>query len=42
MPVQVLASLTDSDIRALFAYLRSLAPVRNRVPDPIDPAEESR
>jgi hypothetical protein len=42
MPVQMLAALEDRDIRSLFAYLRSLAPVRNRVPAPIDPPEEVR
>lgn len=39
MPVQNLASLTDEDIRALFAYLRTLKPIKNRVPQPIDPPE---
>lgn len=39
MPVPALAALTDQDIRALFAYLQSLPPVRNRVPAPIDPPE---
>jgi mono/diheme cytochrome c family protein len=39
MPVQVVANLTDPDMRALFAYLQSLAPVKNRVPAPVDPAE---
>ena len=42
MPVQMLAALSDEDIRAVFAYLRSLPPVRNRVPAPIDPAEDVR
>jgi hypothetical protein len=39
MPVQVIANLSDSDMRALFAYLQSLPPVRNRVPAPVDPPE---
>jgi hypothetical protein len=39
MPYFVVANLTDDDMRALFAYLHSLKPVRNRVPDPIDPPE---
>jgi cytochrome c553 len=39
MPTQMLAALNDEDIRSLFAYLRSLTPVRNRVPAPIDPPE---
>jgi hypothetical protein len=37
MPYFVVANLTDDDMRALFAYLQSLKPVRNRVPDPVDP-----
>jgi hypothetical protein len=40
MPFPVVASLNDEDIRSLFAYLQSLAPVRNRVPQPIDPPEQ--
>ena len=39
MPVQIIAALPDEDIRALFAYLQSLPPVKNRVPQPIDPPE---
>ena len=42
MPVHMLAALTDSDLRDLFAYMRSLPPVRNRVPAPIDPPEGQR
>ena len=42
MPVQMLAALEDQDIRALFAYLKSLPSVRNRVPAPIDPPEEAQ
>jgi hypothetical protein len=41
MPFQYVASLTDDDLKAVFAYLQSLPPVRNRVPAPIDPAEET-
>jgi hypothetical protein len=40
MPYPSVASLTDDDIRSLFAYLQSLPPVRNRVPAPIDPDEQ--
>jgi hypothetical protein len=39
MPWPVVGSLTDADIRDLFAYLQSLPPVKNRVPAPVDPAE---
>ena len=40
MPFPVYANLNDEDLRSVFAYLQSLAPVRNRVPAPIDPPEE--
>ena len=40
MPVQILAALTDEDIKSVFAYLQSLPPVKNRVPAPIDPEEK--
>jgi hypothetical protein len=39
MPYTIIANLSDDDIRSLFAYLQSLPPVRNRVPQPIDPPE---
>jgi len=41
MPYPSLAALSDEDISDLFLYLRSLAPVHNRVPSPIDPPEEA-
>ena len=42
MPVQNLAQLSDEDIRALFAYLQTLKPIKNRVPQPIDPPDSKR
>lgn len=39
MPAPVYAQLTDEDLSAVFAYLQSLAPFKNRVPTPIDPPE---
>lgn len=42
MPYRMIANLTDDDLRSVFAYLQSLAPVRNRVPAPIDPPEEGQ
>jgi cytochrome c553 len=39
MPWPVVGNLNDEDIRSLFAYLQSLPPVSNRVPQPIDPPE---
>ena len=37
MPVQSLASLTDEDLKSVYAYLRSLPPIKNHVPEPIGP-----
>jgi mono/diheme cytochrome c family protein len=39
MPYFNYAKATDEDLASLFAYLRSIPPVRNRVPQPIDPPE---
>lgn len=39
MPYFNLAKLTDGDIASMFAYLQSLPPIKNRVPQPIDPPE---
>lgn len=38
MPYQNVAKLTDDDLGALFAYLQSLPPIKNRVPQPVPPA----
>jgi mono/diheme cytochrome c family protein len=37
MPWQGLAKLTDDDLKAMFAYLQSLKPIQNKVPDPVPP-----
>jgi hypothetical protein len=42
MPAAVYAKMTDDDLRSVFAYLQSLAPVKNKVPAPIEPAEGGR
>ncbi len=39
MPYVIVGALTDPEIKALWAYLRTLPPVKNRVPQPIDPPE---
>jgi hypothetical protein len=39
MPYQSLRTGTDEDLRAIFAYLQSTTPIRNRVPQPIDPPD---
>jgi hypothetical protein len=38
MPWQMYAQLSDDDLKAIYAYLKTLAPVKNKVPDPIPPA----
>jgi len=38
MPVMVYNHFSDRDLKAIFAYLRTLPPIRNKVPDPIPPA----
>ena len=40
MPWPMIRTLTDEDLRAVFAYLQSLPPIRNRVPTPVDPDEQ--
>ena len=35
MPWQAFRNLTDGDLQAIFSYLRTVAPVHNRVPDPV-------
>jgi hypothetical protein len=37
MPWFNLALTTDKDLKAIFAYLKSLPPIRNQVPDPVPP-----
>lgn len=42
MPWPAYKNLNDPELKAIFAYLRSLTPVKNRVPQPIDPPEATR
>ena len=37
MPWTAFRNLTDDDLKAVFAYLRSIPPIVNHVPDPIPP-----
>ena len=37
MPWQSLNALTDDDLKAVYAYLRSVPAIKNRVPDPLPP-----
>jgi len=40
MPWSDIGESTDSDLKAIFAYLKSLKPINNAVPNPISPAGE--
>ena len=42
MPWPFIGTLTDEDLKSIYAYLQSVKPVRNRVPAPIDPPEAGR
>ena len=37
MPWQDFRQMTDADLKSLYAYLRTVPPVTNRVPDPRPP-----
>ena len=37
MPWEVFKAMTDDDVKAIFAYLRSLPAVKNQVPLPVVP-----
>ena len=39
MPWQVIGKMTDDDLKALFAYLRQVPAIENKVPEPIPPAQ---
>jgi mono/diheme cytochrome c family protein len=38
MPWQAVGQLTDEDLAAIFAYLKTVPPVHNSVPSPLSPA----
>lgn len=37
MPWSVYRNLTDEDLKSVFAYLRTVKPIRNQVPEPLPP-----
>lgn len=37
MPWQAIGTLSDSDLKAIFAYLKTVRPISNHVPEPISP-----
>jgi hypothetical protein len=39
MPIPMYRNFTDADLEAIFAYLQSIPPVRNQVPEPLPPPE---
>ena len=41
MPWQDIGSLKDEDLKAIFAYLRTIRPVSNHVPLPVGPHGET-
>ncbi len=41
MPWPMIGQMTDEDLKAVFAYLHSLKPISNAVPDPISPTGET-
>ena len=38
MPIPVYSQMTDADLKAMFAYLKTLPAIRNKVPEPWAPA----
>jgi cytochrome c553 len=42
MPWPMYRNLSDEDLKAIFAYLKSIPPIKNKVPDPVPPAPASR
>lgn len=40
MPWQEIGKMTDDDLRAVFAYLKSLPPIDNAIPAPIPPGQQ--
>ena len=42
MPWPVYRNLTDADLKAIYAYLRTVPPIANRVPDPVAPPDVAK
>ncbi len=38
MPWNWIGKMTDEDLKAVYAYLNTVPPIKNRVPDPVPPA----
>ncbi len=42
MPWNWIGQMTDDDLKAVYAYLKTVPPVRNKVPDPVAPAPPAK
>jgi hypothetical protein len=42
MPWPAFRNLKDEDLKAIFAYLKSIPPVKNHVPDPVSPEDVAK
>jgi hypothetical protein len=40
MPIPMYRNFSDADLEAIFAFLQSIPPIRNRVPEPLPPSAE--
>jgi mono/diheme cytochrome c family protein len=38
MPIMVYKNFTDADLEAIFSYLQTIPPLKNRVPEPLPPS----
>jgi hypothetical protein len=41
MPIPVYNNFTDADLEAVYSYLRTIPPIKNRVPEPLPPAQKT-
>ena len=42
MPIPMYRNFNDEDLAAIYAYLQSIPPIRNRVPEPLPPVVAAR
>ena len=41
MPWQAFRNLNDEDLKSIYAFLRNIRPIHNRVPTPLPPVEQT-
>jgi hypothetical protein len=39
MPWEPYGKKTDDELKAIYAYLQTVPPIKNKVPDPLPPAQ---